>query len=283
VRLSGRGLAAVCWCAAPWGVTCAEAAPRVEWRGPTTVNLLWTFVAGPILALLPEKWRRARWWNERVHWEPAGTVSGMLEIFAAVTVLGYWYLYEMMRRTGQIMDMADNGKLGPGLEEHQIRGAALTLFYMSPVTWMLLYFFAEGAVRLCAAAFTGKVYGSLPIWIVERVSFAIRKPQEARVAETVKETARSIAASVRERVMEARLEDVEDELRVEEDGGDEVLEIWASRRKADWEPPKTVRVDEIFYRLEESRVAAGPRPFQYRLRKVGAGVMGRTVLQYRTK
>ena len=238
-------------------------------------------VAGPILSLLPEKWRRTGVWYERVHWEAAGTVSGILEIFAAIAGLGYWYTYEMMRRIGQISEMAGNGKLGPGLEEHQIRVAALTLFYMAPVTWMLLYFFVEGAVRLCAAAFTGKVCGSLPLWMV--VSFAMRKPREARVAETVKENARSIAESVRERVMMARLKDVEDELRFEKDGEDDVLEIWASRRRVDWDPPKTVRVDGTFYRLEEGRVGTGPRPFQYRLRRVGAGVIGRTVIQYRTK
>ena len=83
--------------------------------------------------------------------------------------------------------------------------------------------------------------------------------------------------------MVARLEDAEDELRFQKDGEEEVLEIWACRRKAGWEPPKTVRVDEGFYRLEESRVGTGPRPFQYRLRRVAAGVMGRTVLEYRTK
>jgi len=209
-------------------------------------------VAGPILSLLPEKWRRTGVWYERVHWEAAGTVSGILEIFAAIAGLGYWYTYEMMRRIGQISEMAGNGKLGPGLEEHQIRVAALTLFYMAPVTWMV-------------------------------VSFAMRKPREARVAETVKENARSIAESVRERVMMARLKDVEDELRFEKDGEDDVLEIWASRRRVDWDPPKTVRVDGTFYRLEEGRVGTGPRPFQYRLRRVGAGVIGRTVIQYRTK
>jgi len=181
------------------------------------------------------------------------------------------------------MEMADRGKLGQELDEHQIRGAALMLFYLSPITWVLFYFFAEGAVRLCAAAFTGNVYGSLPLAIVERVLFAIRKPEEARVAERVKEKAKSIAESVRERIMVARLEDLEDELRFGSDNGEDVLEVWACRRKPDWEPPKTVRVDEQFYRLEESRVWTGPRPFQYRLRKVAAGVMGRTVLQYRTK
>lgn len=34
----------------------------------------------------------------------------------------------MTRRIGQIMDMSDNGKLSPGLDEHQVRGAALGLF-----------------------------------------------------------------------------------------------------------------------------------------------------------
>jgi hypothetical protein len=247
------------------------------------VGFFWTFVAGPILALLPERWRRASWWYERVSWEPAGTVSGILEIFGAVAALGFWYMYEMMRWIDKIMGLADSGKLGQGLDEHQIRGAALMLLYMSPLTWMLFYFFVEGAVRLCAAAFTENVYGSFPVWVVERTLFAIRKPEQARARETVKKNMRSIAESVRERVMVVRLKDMEDELRFATEGEEEVLEIWACRRKADWEPPKTVRVDETFYRLEESRVGAAPRPFQYRLRKVGAGVMGRTVLQYRTK
>jgi hypothetical protein len=229
------------------------------------MDLVWTYSLGPLLALLPERWRQAPLWHGRVHWERAGTVS------------------EMSRRIGQIMDLADSGKLGPGVEEHQVTGAALTLFYMSPVTWMLFYFFVEGAVRFCAAAFTDKAYGSLPLWMVERVTRAIRTPQEGTVAETVKENAKSIAGSIRERVMVARLKDVEDELRFWEEGTEVVLAICSSRRKQEWDPPKIVRVDEAFYRLEESRVGRGPRPFQYRLRRLEAGVMGRKVLQYLTK
>jgi hypothetical protein len=136
---------------------------------------------------------------------------------------------------------------------------------------------------MCAAAFTERTTGSLPVWIAERAWFAIVKPDEARMRETAKEHAKSLADSVRERLMVARLEDVPDEMRFEQNGEEEMLEIWASRRKDEWEPPKTVRVDETFYRLEESRVGGGPRPFQYRLRRVGAGVMGRMVIQYWTK
>jgi hypothetical protein len=247
------------------------------------MDLVWTYSLGPLLALLPERWRQAPVWHGRVRWERAGLISGVLEIAVAITALGYWYMFEMSRRIGQIMDLADSGKLGPGVEEHQVTGAALTLFYMSPVTWMLFYFFMEGVVRFCAAAFTEKAYGSLPLWMVERVTHAISAPQEGRVAETVKENAKSIAESIRERVMAARLEDVEDELRFLEEGTEAMLEICASRRKQEWDPPKIVRVDEAFYRLEECRVGRGPRPFQYRLRRLEAGVIGRRVLQYLRK
>jgi len=261
----------------------ARASPRVEWREPKAMNLLWTFVAGPMLALLPEEWRHARVWDERVRWEAAGTVSGILEMLGSITALGYWYMHEMMKWINDITGLADSGRLAQGLDDHQVRGAALMLLYMSPMTWILFYFFVEGAVRLCAAAFTGNVYGTLPLGIMERALFAVRKPEEARVRETLQENAKSIAESVRERVMVARLEDVGDKVRFQKEGEDEVLEIWACRRKEDWDPPKTVKVDEAFYRLEEGRVGAGARPYQYRLRKVEAGVMGRTVLTYRTR
>jgi hypothetical protein len=108
------------------------------------MNFIWTYLMGPILSLLPERWRRAPLWYERVQWERAGTVSGIVELFAAVTVLGYWYMYEMQRRIGQIMELADTGKLGPEVSEHQVQGAALTLFWMNPLTWLLLYFFWRG-------------------------------------------------------------------------------------------------------------------------------------------
>lgn len=237
---------------------------------------------GPLLALLPESWRRTSLWCGRVQWERAGTLSGILEMAGAITAMGYWYMFEMTWRINQITELAESGKLGPEVEEHAVRGAALTLWYMSPLTWILFCFFAEGAVRMCAAAFTEKAFGSLPLWVVGKIFGAIWAPSDERVGTQLKEHAKSIAGTVRERVMVAGLKDVDDELRTQTDGAEEVLDIWASRRKEEWDPPKIVRVDDVFYRLEESRVGKGPRPFQYRLRRLSAGVMGRKVLQYRT-
>jgi len=157
----------------------------------------------------------------------------------------------------------------------------LTLFFMSPLTWMLLYFVFEGAVRLSGAAFTENVLGSLPLYIAERLTFWVTRPEEARVRETVRENARSFAESIRERVMLARLEDVPDELAHLKDGDEEILEIRGSRRKEEWVAPRIVRVEGVYYRLEESWVGRGARPFCYRLRRLAAGVSGRSVILYR--
>lgn len=71
--------------------------------------------------------------------------------------------------------------------------------------------------------------------MLERVWFAIAKPREARVGDVVKENARSLAASIRERVMVAALDDAADEVRFNRIGTEETLEIRASRRKEEWE------------------------------------------------
>jgi len=86
--------------------------------------------------------------------------------------------------------------------------------------------------------------------------------------------------ALREKVMTKGLPKVPDELFFSGSGPDEFLEIRASRKKADWAAPRTVRYRDTFYRLEASRTGMPPRPFHYMLRKLSAGVMGRTVLIY---
>jgi hypothetical protein len=244
------------------------------------MNFLWDFGIGAVLALLPARWRRRLPGTAEVSWSRAGTMSGIYEMALAIAVLANWYMYEMARRMQQVVEVMSQHP-GQEVNEHQVQGAALFLFYMSPLTWVLSYFVIEGAVRLLGAAFSDHVMGTLPLYLAERLAFWIRKPEEARVGERVKGHAKDIAESVREKVMVTRLEDVEDELVELKKDGAEFLEIQASRRKEEWVAPKTVRVGDTFYRLEESWVGSGERPFRYRWRKVEAGVMGRTVIVYR--
>jgi hypothetical protein len=167
-----------------------------------------------------------------------------------------------------------------GADEHAMGGAALFLFYLHPLTWLMFFFFFEGAVRTGAAVATEKVHGSFPLYVVDRLLFWVRHPGEARVGEQVREHGSSFAESIREWLMVARLKEVEDEVEYSKRGEDDFLEIHASRRKKEWVEPLIVRVEGSYYRLDESWVGKGERPFCYRLKQLPAGVPGRKVIQY---
>ena len=83
--------------------------------------------------------------------------------------------------------------------------------------------------------------------------------------------------------MVRRLPVVEDELQRRREGEEEILEIFACRRKDGWIAPRVVKVDEAYYRLEENSTGSGERPFRYRLRRLAAGVPGRSVIIYKTE
>ena len=164
----------------------------------------------------------------QVQWESSAVVSGFLEIVAAIVGLGFWYMFEMARQINQIMNVPVE------LDEHQVQGAALTMFYMNPLTWILFYFFFEGAVRMCGAAFAESVLGTMPLYVLERVRFLVKNRRAARPGEVVGQNVKSFVESVRERLMVAILEEVPDELRYTRSGTEETLEVWASRRKEEW-------------------------------------------------
>jgi hypothetical protein len=247
-------------------------------------QFFWTFLVGPVAALLPERWRRALPLDERVHWGRAGAVSGFVELVAAIVGLGYQYMRIVMPAIGKGTDAALLGTFHVEVTEHQVGGIALFVFAMHPLTWVLLYVFAEGAMRLIGAAFMDDLRGTLPLYLLERVLFLATHPGESRtMARGVGRNVASITETVRERTMVARLEEVPDELQFTKAATEEFLDIRACRRKEEWEPPKIVRVDETYYRLEASSVEKGAaRRFRYRLRSLEAGVPGRGVLLYKT-
>jgi hypothetical protein len=235
-----------------------------------------TYLLGPLLAFLPRRWRDRLPNADKVNWERAGTLSGLLEMLAGIVGLGYAYLMAMPRLYEMNFDAAN--KANADVSEYHVRGAAWILFMLQPVTWLLFYAYFEGAVRMCGAAFAENVAGTLPLAIVDRILRRGTRRSDVPVTESWD----SFVASVREWMMVKRLPKVPDELRRGPDGKEEMLEIWASRRKQGWETPLIVRVDELYYRLEETWVGGGARPFRYRLRRLAAGVPGRRVISYRS-
>jgi hypothetical protein len=241
-----------------------------------------TYIAGPFAALLPARWRKVLPFAGHVQWSRAGTLSGVLQIAAVMLSLANWYQYIMYPIVDRGVDLALNGKLG-GVTDQQIAGAAYTVFLFHPITWVLVYFFIEGAVRLCGAAFAENVLGTLPLGLIDRTLSLVTPRTKARPSLPEQRNVQSFAGAVRERTTLTRLKQVPDELHYATDQSEELLEIRASRRKEDWVAPKVVRVDEQYYRLEENSVENGPRPFRYRLRRLERGVPGRNVLLYKTE
>jgi len=242
---------------------------------------MWTYILGPFLALFPRPWREAFAFQRNTDPARAAALSGLLESIGAIVASGYWYLYAMTKWAERGVDAAADGKLG-ALTDHQVSALAFSLWGTHPLTWLLAFFIFEGVVRLCAAAFTGGVYGTLPLLLVDKIfinPFRRRRPGLAPDA-GFRSNATSFGSALRERLMMARTPEVPDQLRFQKSGGEEILEILSSRRKNEWTPPRVVRYEQSYYRLESSGTVSGPRPFRYMLRRLSTGVPGRSVLLY---
>jgi hypothetical protein len=239
---------------------------------------MWTYLLGPIFAIFPAPWRMSLPFAKKVQWERATAISGFAEAALALVATMYWYTYAMSAWVGNGVSAALDGKMGAGVRPQDIGGAALIVWWMHPVTWSLAYLGLEGAIRLCAGAFGGHSCGIFPLFLTDKILFGLfRRHKEGAGAVS---NVSSFAGAIHERVRTAKLPEVPDELRFTKSESGEILEIRASRRKQDWIPPRTVRYLDGYYRLEADSSADGARPFRYQLRRLAAGVPGRTVLLY---
>ena len=137
-------------------------------------------------------------------------------------------------------------------------------------------------MRLCAPL-TDTVLGILPLYLVEKIYSQITgrvDPDLAVAPKFAQSHLSSYVGSVREKVMTGRHGPVPDELCSTTKGGEEFLEIRCQKAKPEWDPPRVVRHQERYYRLEESVRGSGARPYVYRLKRLAAGVPSRTLLIY---
>jgi hypothetical protein len=243
---------------------------------------MWDYLIGPIFALLPKAWRESLPFAGEVHWRRAAVVSGLGESLGAIAGLGYWYMYAMTLWVDRAVSHALDGQLGDHVTVQQIAGVALAVWWTHPLTLLLGYFMFEGAVRFVAAAVGEESLGILLLGLIDRIlirPFRRRNPASAMAPGSVASNARSMVDAVRELTLNPGSAK-QDELRFRNEGGEEILEIRASRRKLDWTAPRVVRYGDAYYRLEASAMKTGARPFLYTLRRLAAGVPGRSVLIY---
>jgi hypothetical protein len=242
-----------------------------------------TFLLGPFLAILPKRWRASLPLCESIEWRLASVLSGFGESVVALVAMLYWYSYSVTTWVSRGLDAALAGKMGPKVTDQEIGLMSLVIFATHPLTWLIAYLAAEGSVRLVGAVFTENNLGVLPLFVFDKLYLKMTGrsgPSAVQAAGYSEGNLSSYVGAVREKVRASRTSNLPDELCVSREGAEEFLEIRACRRKPDWTPPRTVRYQDTFYRLEACSSGAGPRPFRYRLRRLSAGVMGRTVLVY---
>jgi len=242
-----------------------------------------TYLLGPFLALLPQRWRKSLPAGSAVQWRRATVLSGFGEAAIALASLLFWYSYYMNLLVDNGLDSALSGKMGPGVTDQTIGFTALFIWATHPLTWLIAYAGVEGSVRLVGAAFTETNLGILPLFLMDKIFLKLSgrsAPSAAKAAGYSEGNLSSYASAINEKALLKKLPQVPDEILMCRDGPEEMLEIRASRRKVDWNPPRTVRYQDTYYRLEACADGMPPRPFRYTLRKLSAGVMGRTVLVY---
>jgi hypothetical protein len=239
---------------------------------------MWTYIVGPILSLLPKSWRRALPFSQDIRWAHAAALSGFIEMALALAGLLKWYSISMTTWVNRGLEVALNGKAGVGITDQAVGAMAWFMWANHPLTWVLGYFSVEGAVRLCGAAFSDSMLGTLPLFLVDktvRVFFG-----GSKTAQDAPGVVSSFVHAVSEKLLESSVPRSADEISFKKHGSEEILEVRASRRKPEWDPPRVVRFEDSYYRLEECSKCAGPRPFLYTLRRLAAGVPGRKVLLY---
>jgi hypothetical protein len=240
------------------------------------------FLLGPFLSLLPMRWRNALPFCQSVHWRSAAVLGGLAESAIAIAGLMYWYSYSMTSWVSRALDNVLSQNAASGITDHAVGFAALVVWGTHPLTWVIAFFCIEGAWRLCAS-FTDTVLGVFPLYLLDKVYSKIFRRGAPELPGTVKFSqghVSSYVGTMKEKVLTATLSQVPDELCVAKNSSEEFLEIRACRPKPDWTPPRVVRYEDRYYRLEECARGSGPRPFVYKLRRLAAGVPGRTVLIY---
>lgn len=242
-----------------------------------------TFLLGPFLAVLPKRWRQLLPAQKFIKWRTASILSGFGEFWFGVVAMLYWYSYSVTTWVSRGLDAALAGKMGPSVNDQEIGFMAIFIFATHPLTWLIAYVAVEGSVRLVGAAFTESNLGILPLFVADKIFLKLTGrsgPGIAQAAGYAETNLSSYAGAIREKARVLRTAVIPDELCATREGTDEFLEIRACRSKPDWTPPRTVRYQDTFYRLEAASSGSEPRPFRYRLRRLSAGVMSRTVLVY---
>lgn len=237
-----------------------------------------TLLLGPFLSFLPSRWRAAPELWSSVNWPVAAAISAVLEFLLAVMAFLAWYSYSVTHWAADSVESAIRN--GADIPPNGVGVAALATMFLHPLTWLIVFFQWEAIVRFLAGAFTDKAFGTLPLFVLDKIFLRFASIGAVRQPAGTERAWSSFVNTIRQRVNFLRSPVLPDELVHTKDAGGEVLAICSSRPKSGWDPPRIVFSDNVYYRLERVSEQPGARPYVYFLRRLPAGMPGRSVIQY---
>ena len=244
---------------------------------------MWQTLLGIVLAVLPRRWRDPLHLEQAIPWVLAAILSGLLEALIAFVALVSWYSHSVTHWAANALDSALRNGPEAQVPGQAIGFSALVLWCIHPLTWFIGYFAIEGLVRFLAAVSTEQVLPSWPLLLADWSYGKLtgRPPEgDAIHLPTARQQFQSLASAARHAAKSAGVAELPDELHESTQGSESLLEIHSCRAKSEWIPPRVVRIVDTYYRLESTSEGNRPRPFIFHLRRLPAGVPGRSVLLY---
>jgi len=218
---------------------------------------LWkAYLLGPMYTLLPGRFREKLHRGSDELLGRATLVSGILEFVVALAVMRVWYMRFFMTLAEKYVHYVDTTNQRTIYTQEAVSQAGFVAFLLTPLTWIVFFFVAEGLFRTFVAMATGEACASLPLFATDclyRVATRASAPPELPL--------------------------VRDEITAGDATCD--LKISSCRRKPDWKHPYTIRYAGAFFQVVgEQTDGAGPRPYVYRLRRLAAGEIARGLRDY---
>jgi hypothetical protein len=212
-----------------------------------------TYILGPIFTLLPRRWREKIFPTTPNRLARAATLSGIFEALLALVALLVWYsIYVSLAA-----DALAHSSAGSGSSGERMGLFAYIWFWLNPITWVVAYFGLEGASRSLAALSAGESYGTLPLFLAERLYQLAARPSK-----------------------KSELAPVSDEVTPGDATCD--MKIASYRAKTDWKYPFTIHYGGAYFQVIASiHLGAGPRPYVYSLRRLPPGEIARGLKEYR--
>lgn len=218
---------------------------------------MWTYLLGPVLSLLPSRWRTRLPFAESINWQHAAFISGFFQIWFSIYLLVAWYSYSVTHHTRRDVFLVLRELHAHVGDPAKIGLIALIFVALNPVTWVIGAWGIEGGIRVLGAAITGDIIGTYPLWAIDRFYCAVERW-----------------------TYNWRVPVVADKVTSERHGDVEILCIKSCRPKPNWQNHPTIRYHDEFFQVSNVIAAADTQKYIYHLRRLQPGEMFRGLEDY---